>query len=240
MLGFILQDSIDSSSYRVEITWIYVLVLNLMLGVFLIGSLMPQRATLIEWARYRYIRGSSRAAWLRQWLKELLWSEKSPAFLALAVNILILAIVQLPWIGFTFAANLPKNQGPALIGTVFALSILLIYGAIVQLCLLAASPRRTVWAASLIIVAITLPPIVFGFLGILPDSYAGAPFWLFTAFPWVAAEKILGGTLAFAGLTHGLAIVLLNLQFVRQLRRLGESASKALLTPAPVDKALGY
>lgn len=240
MLGFVWQDSFNSSTYVTEMVWIYMLSLNLILGLFLIAALTPQRSTLIEWARYRYIRRSDRQTWLRQWLKELTWGEKSPAFLAIALNLLLIAIVQLPWVRFTFAANIPKNQGPALLGTAFALSIVLIYGAIVQLCLLSASPRRTVWAASLILLAIGMPPIIFGFLGILPTSYAGAPFWLFTAFPWVAAEKILGSTLAFAGLSHGLAIVLLNLQFARQLNRLGESASKALLTPAPVGKPLEY
>ncbi|WP_448574141.1 hypothetical protein [Trichothermofontia sp.] len=238
MLGFILQESIEANRYRTEMAWIYMLILNLILGLFLIAALTPQRSSLIEWARYRYIRRSDRPAWLRQWLKEFIWGEKSPAFLAIAVNVMIFAIVQLPWIGFTFATDAPKTQGAALLGTAFALSILLIYAAIVQLCLLSASPRRTVWAASLIVLAITMPPIILGFLGILPSSYAGAPFWLFTAFPWVAAENILGGTLGFAGLSHGLAIVLLNLQFTRQLSRLGESASKALLTPTPVGKPL--
>ncbi len=238
MLGFVFQESLEANRYRTEMAWVYMLILNLILGLFLIAALTPQRSSLVEWARYRYIRRSDRQVWLRQWLKEFIWGEKSPAFLAIAVNIMIFAIVQLPWIGFTFATDASKTRGAALLGTAFAFSILLIYAAIVQLCLLSASPRRTVWAASLIVLAITMPPIVLGFLGVLPSSYTGAPFWLFTAFPWVAAENILGGTLGFAGLSHGLAIVLLNLQFTRQLSRLGESASKALLTPAPVGKPL--
>jgi len=240
-LGFLFQDEMRGDRYQTEMAWVYLLVLNLMLGLFLIAALMPQRTPLVEWARYRYIRRADsfttpkayRQGWLRTWLQELLWGEKSPAFLAIGINFVLLAIVQLPWIGLAYITNTAKPLGAAMLGMGLSLSILLIYAAIVQLYLLSTSPRRAVWAAGTIVLAITVPPIVLGILGLAPGSYGGAPFWLFTAFPWMAVESTLGRTAVFACVSHGLAIVLLNVQFARRLRRLGESASKALLTPAP-------
>ncbi len=235
MLGFMVQPSLTSSSYNLEVAWIYMLTLNLCLGLFLMAALMPQRTVLVEWARYRYVRRSERQSGLRQWLKELTWGEKSPAFLAIVLNLLILAIAQGVWIGLTFTAetaNGSVTRGQALLGTVLALGVLLVYAAIVQLCLLSASPRRTVLAAGTIIVAMLIPPIILAFLGLTPNSYRSAPFWLLTAFPWVAVEYTLRSTFLFACVSQCLATTLLNLQFARRLHRLGESASKALLTPS--------
>lgn len=235
MLGFMVQPGLTSSSYHIEVAWIYMLTLNLCLGLFLMAALMPQRTVLVEWARYRYVRRSERQSGLRQWLKELTWGENSPAFLAIVLNLLILAIAQGVWIGLTFTAetaNGSVTRGQALLGTVLALGVLLVYAAIVQLCLLSASPRRTVLAAVTIVVAMLIPPIILAFLGLTPNSYSGAPFWLFTAFPWVAVEYTLRSTFLFACVSQCLAMTLLNLQFARRLHRLGESASKALLTPS--------
>ena len=57
----------------------------------LIAILSPQRQAIQDWARYRYER--SRSLW-----QDLIWSEKSPAQIAIAINLLIATIPLLCWI----------------------------------------------------------------------------------------------------------------------------------------------
>ncbi len=78
---------------------------------------------------------------------------------------------------------------------------------------------------------IVLPPIIFGLLSIGPDKIP--VLWMFSAFGWVAVKNASITTVFMAVLGQWLTLTLLGVQMTRQLRRAGESTTKALFAGRP-------
>jgi len=223
-LGFALQEQNSGYSYPFPDNLYIVMGLNLVLFLGLIAVLSPQRQSLQDWARYRHQNRSPVNASL---MSDLLWGEKSPAFFAIAMNGMIVALPLIGWIWLASVDIDVKLQACA--SLILSLSMILIYSAIAQLILLMKTPKRGIWATGIVIAAIILPPIVLMVLSIVPGQNWGG-LWLLTAFPWdyVIRHASIGLVLQ-AFLVQLIILGGLNWRFTRQLRLAGESATKALL-----------
>ncbi len=198
------------------------LVFNLILFLGLIAALSPHRQALQDWARYRHQHRNSRNRGL---LKDLLWGERSPALVAIAVNLAIASVILLPWI---ILWSESEFKIPALWALLLNISFILVCATVAQLMLLMKAQKRLVWAATTVSGLIILPPIIFGFLSMNP-SYEPAV-WLFSAFSWTSVEYATGITVGFALMAQSVVLAVLNFQLTRRLQKAGESATKALLS----------
>ncbi len=144
--------------------------------------------------------------------------------LAIALNLLITAAIFTPWI-ITWPDSTQQLQALAaiILGSLFVL----ICGAITQLLMFAKSPKRTIWASGAIAALIFVPPTILFALSFYPSQVPAA--WLFSAFA-LAALGNTSMTMVFTSfLTHLGVLTLLTTRLSRQLRKAGESETKALL-----------
>jgi hypothetical protein len=198
------------------------LVFDLILCLCLIAALSPHRQVMQDWARYRHQMQPSRK---RGILQDLIWGEKSPALVAVVLNVAIASAILLPWI---LVWPESEYKTPALWGLLLNASLICVYAGIVQLMLFMKTPKRGAWAGATISSLIALPPIIFAFLSMEPDVSPGV--WMFSAIPWIAAEQTTGMAVFLAVIGQSLMLGLLSVQLTRQLRQAGESSTKALLS----------
>ncbi|MEQ8755591.1 MAG: hypothetical protein RID09_19020 [Coleofasciculus sp. G1-WW12-02] len=115
---------------------------QLCLFLFLIVALSPSRQALLDWTRYhqqRRTRGKN--FWNRALLKDLLWDEKSPALLTLAINLLITVPCIVPWI-WSWPDSYFKHIKPeAFLALPLEACMILIFAAIAQLMILVPTRR---------------------------------------------------------------------------------------------------
>jgi hypothetical protein len=225
MLGFVLR---DRSTWEYEYPIHDVLVVaffNLFWFLVLIAALTPHRQPLLDWARYRRSNVASvRKFWSRSVMRDLVWGDKSPALLAIALNLLIAAVTFTPWIASW--SNLGQ-QFQALATIALGVTFVLICAAIAQMMLFARHQRRAILAMGTVSGALFLPPILLSALGFSP--YKAPLLWLFTAFAFGALEHVSAMTVVFSFLGHLTILSTLTMQITRQLQKAGESETKALL-----------
>jgi hypothetical protein len=218
ILGFVVQ-SLESSYIFDNFT--ILIVFLAVFCLFLTLALTPSRQAVQDWARYRHQNGEKG----KDGLKSLLWSEKSPATVAIAVN---LAIVICAWVPAVLLSPLDRFQLPTLAGLLLGCNMLLLYAAIAQWVMLWKNGKRGLMAAATIAILITFPLFCLGLWTIAPNE---APLlWSFTALPILAARDATAGSIAFAVFGQWLGLTLLALQIRRQVRQIGASATKALLS----------
>ncbi len=196
------------------------LVFNLQLFLCLIAALSPHRQVMQDWARYRHQNRSSRKGGV---IADLIWGEKSPALVAVALNAAIASAILLPWI-LLWPFN--DYRTPALWALLLNLSLVVVYAAIAQLMLFMKMPKRAALAATTVGLLVVLPPIIFVILSATPGENSAV--WLFSAFPWAAVEHTTAMSVFMAIIGQSLALGLLSLQLTRQLQKAGESSTKAL------------
>ena len=220
-LGFALQS--DAPAGRNNL--IFLLILNLLMFLALIAALTSDRQSLYDWARYRkQMVPSNQKLWRRYPLLDLIWSEKSPAVVAIAINFLSSVIILTPW------ALLEKFNANIFWALILCLNLILIYAAIAQIFLFTKSRNKESRAVAIIGGAIFLPPLILFVLLLTPEK---APIlWLSSTFggfvfapSWAASGNIIFPSI----LSQWSVLVLLNLKLRSQLKLAGESASKALL-----------
>ncbi|MBD2296459.1 ABC transporter permease [Anabaena sphaerica FACHB-251] len=219
-LGLMMQNVVE----RTEVVVSLLVVINAALIFGLIFVLSPIRQNIQDWARYRHQNNRNESLW-----EDLVWGEKSPAILAIAINLVIATTPLIIWIAIS-QKDLDINdfgKGKALLTVVLSIGLMLIYASIAQLMLLMKNPKRYVWAVVTIAGTISLPPIILSVLGIDPAKNPAV--WLFSTFPWGAIEQSSMITIFMALLADFTVVALLNFQFHKQVRVLGESATKALL-----------
>lgn len=222
ILGFVIR----GSSYPRPFEELAVVAfVNLLWFMVMIAALTPQRQTLLDWARYRRERvGNPKRFWTHSIVKDLLWGEKSPAPVAMVLNLAIAIALFTPWI-LTWDALSQQTRAMASLG--LGATFILICATIAQMILFMKSPRRTVMAAGTIGGLITLPPAILGVLSLSPYTMPIA--WLFSAFAFAAVESASMATIFASFLGHLCILSLLNIRLARQLKKAGESESKALL-----------
>ena len=221
MLGFALQSSMSATPNNLG----FLLIFNLVMFLVVIAALTSDRQSLYDWARYRQqIVPSSHKLWRRYPLLDLIWSEKSPAIVAIAINVLSSVIILIPLVLFH------KIGTDDFWGVICSLNLILIYAAITQLFLFTKTRNQEIWAAGTVGSAILLPPVVLSMLLLTPEK---APIlWLsstFASFGFSSSFAASGNTILFSILSQWSVLVLLNLKLKSQLKLAGESASRALL-----------
>jgi len=220
ILGFVLQEPRTFDSYDFQTNLTFLSILNLAVLLVLIALLSPQRQALQDWARYKQLKTRHQTL-----VQDLVWGEKSPAVVAIAINLAIATTPIVLWILLQSVNNIDKTR--ILFGVAFFASWILIYASIVQLMLMMKTPKRSLWAAGTIGSIICLPPIILEVLGIFPDE--NPTVWLFSTLPWLGLEHgVTPITVFIALLGEGIVLVLLNLRLTRQLQQAGKSATKAL------------
>jgi len=200
-------------------------LLNFALVLTLTIVLSPHRQIIQDWARYRHQNHRDKSV-----VQDLVFGEKSPAIVAIVINLLIATTPIIIWILFSSAnfydSGVDKNK--VILAMVLALSLMLMYATIAQLMLLMKNPKRYVWTVGTIGVAMFLPSIILSVLGISPSQHP--ILWLFSTCPWAAIEYTQTTTIFMALLADFTIVALLNFQLNRQVKVLGKSATKALLT----------
>jgi hydrogenase-4 membrane subunit HyfE len=214
----------------------FVFFFNPVFFLILIGALSPRRQALLDWARYRRYNSTShrQSFWHRPLIQDLIWGEKSPAVVAVGINLLITAVIWVPWI-----LQLPEEVWQqedfttykALLSLLLTMNLILLYGVINQLILFLKTSKPGLWTTGVMGTVIALPLFIGGILGIEPLKM---PLLLiFSPFPVLA---LVNGSITtiFLGLLAQFGILgFLSLQLTRKLQKAGESESQALFTGNP-------
>lgn len=223
-MGFALParvyDARNSSFYLV-----FAAIFNLVLFLSLILVLTPGRQALQEWTRSRRRQkiSSRKQFWSKSLVQDLIWGEKSPAFVALALNLAIAYTTLVPWIVFGLQQDV---KIPVLLGLVISFNLTLIYAALTQLILLMRVQKQELWVIGTLGALTGLPLVILGLVSFDPTKILGL--WLFTPFAGAAIQYASTVTVFLVLLGQWSILTLLTLQMTRQIRRVGESASKAL------------
>lgn len=217
-VGFAIQQTSQSALHD---NFQILQVLNLILFLILIAALTPHRQTLQDWSRYRHQNPKeTRSLW-----KDLIMGEKSPAIMAIAINIGIVTIYTIP---FLLILPLGDDKISLLAGLIISGMMTLIYATIVQLIVMLKTNKRGLIASGTISNIIILPLISFAILGINPSNLSFI--WLFSALPSLATEYLSLSSILMGFLGQLLAIATLNWQMTKVLKKVGMSESKTLLT----------
>ncbi|MCW6035469.1 hypothetical protein K4A83_04150 [Spirulina subsalsa FACHB-351] len=187
----------------------------------LMAVLTPHRQTLQDWVRYRHQQPKEK----RGLLRDLVWGEKSPATLAIALNLLIIfSILHLGLVPFFPHLTLNILQASLITSTV-----ILMYASVIQWILLMKSPRRSAWALGTFC-GMLLTPILLSFLFGLHYPNEGLLLWSIVS-PTIVSDRPLAFThLLLNVISQTLVIVTVNAEMSRQLRKLGASQTQMLLT----------
>ena len=217
-LGFSLE---TTNSYRLFENIGVLLGCHLLLFLFLIAALSPHRPVLQDWARYRHQKTKAEK---RGILSDLLWGEGSPSTVAIAFNLVITTTILLVGI---MVMPLSDYKIPAILGLLLNASVILIYATFAQIMLLMKTKKRGIWSAGTVTLMVVLPVFLFALFRIDPHTISEA--WLFSALPIIATEHASLTAILFSMLAQWLAIAITGVQMTRQLRQVGESATKMLL-----------
>lgn len=166
-------------------------------------------------------------------MQDLIWGEKSPAIVAVAINLAMTALIWLPWMLLWLQKDgSEKIQTPQLLlGWLMTMNVMLIYVAIAELLRLTKAPTWLIFASA------GLSTIVLSTGAIWHLAANKLPIvqflLLFSPFPIVSLG--FGGTvITFLGLVAQLSTLsLLSWQLTRNLQKVGASASKSYLSPSP-------
>ncbi|MDX2271402.1 MAG: hypothetical protein NW237_05560 [Cyanobacteriota bacterium] len=199
---------------------------NLLLSLLLIAAVSPGRQALLDWARYRQRVGS----WSRIG-QDLLWSEKSPAYLAVAINLLIASGIWLPCILLTSDPDI-RFWGVA--GLALNSSLILIYGLLVQWILLQQLQHAWLGAGAAVAAALTLPPLLLWlWLGSTPEPMAWVLLLIYGASAGLAHSEPVGWITILGVMLGQMGLVLVLLAGLnRSLRQAGASESQLWLAQA--------
>jgi hypothetical protein len=203
------------------------LIYNFLLFFGLIIALTPQRQAVQDWARYRQQKVSSRKGLLNSSLiRDLVWGEKSPAIVAIALNLGITAIILIPWIILSIDN---RDKLSVLMTLVLSSSLIMVYAATSQLVTFIKTQKQGLWIMGILGTVIVLPPFLLGLL--LGNPANGLTLWLFTVFAFAAIENAGVFNIFLALLGQLTVLTLCSVQITRQLKKSAESNSIGLFAP---------
>jgi hypothetical protein len=219
MLGFVMQSSFTDPklTYASEIhlqLFIAIYIANFFLFLLTIAALTPQRQALLDWVKFGALSTTEELSGFGYILRDLIWSDKSPAPIAIAVNLLITQVPILIWVN---SWGNPDFQGKAALVLASFVITMLLFALIAQLILFLKTRNPSGWVTGTISALIFLPVLIMLSLSISPDRYPSL--WLFFGFPWLVVSniKFFDIILAFAGQIS--IIIALTLQLIYQLQR---------------------
>jgi hypothetical protein len=197
--------------------------------LLLIPTLLPSKQALQDWSRYRRERVThhQRKFWQRELVKDLISNDKSPALLAVAINLGMALVLWLPLSIFAFARLLTGAQFIASI--CIAASLIAIYAAIAHLALFFNFKQRKTWIIGSIGGAMFLP-MVGAF--VLSPSHAptglAAILLVFSPLASIGIPQLPIGALVASILTQLGIFSFLTRQLQRKLQQSGQSQTNRL------------
>lgn len=207
--------------YRIFSNFEALQVFNFVLIIGLALLMTPPRQQVQDWMRFRHQGKFARRLWA-----DLLWGDRSPAIVAIAVmiissaSIMAIAALQHPFL---------ENKNAVIGGLMLQCGILFVFASLIQLILLR-KKQRGIWLIVSIGSLTVLPFLVFV---ILSERFTGAIFLgLFSTFPITAAERAFANMVAWSLLGQCLGVIGSVVILQKQIRRLGDSEVKTLLTAA--------
>lgn len=206
---------------------------NMCLMVPLFALMLTPRQAIQDWARFRFHKEEHRKDSSKtSLLSELIYGEKSPAILAIAINLIIAASAVLILFFETNIDSLHSTENfSKLLGTLLVfVSLIMIYATVAQIMLMLKNSKRVLWAAGTTSALIVLPILVLGVLDIQSEN----TLFLFTAVFWSAAEKSTFSEIFAVFACQVVISGLLNWYLIKQVRSAGESATKAMFSQAKV------
>lgn len=233
-----LSSSSSSSNFGIIVAGLSLFLLLPFCFLILIAALSPHRQTLQDWARYCGEKKNNKTGRKKIFsaflvaLQDLMFDEKSPALVAIAINLAISAAIWIPWI-LLFPQNIvPRvENNKAILALLLSANLVLICAAIAQLILLMKTRKPQIGAAVAVSAVLILPGAIMVALGI---TFKNNPnWWLISAFPVFGIEKASTTAIFLTILGQWSVLALLSLQLNRQLRKAGDSASKAVLAARP-------
>lgn len=193
-------------------------------------AISPQRQSLLDWARYgQFQRDHATVNNMRVSWQDWLWGEKSPSSIAIALNLAITAMVWFPWF-LLFPAGI-DDKVKAIAGLLLCANLIGCYALLIQLMLIIRRKKPWIWAGITLSLAIFVPLLILFVIQV--DSTSGVQLpglWLVSVFgaPWMILEQTSVFTILFSLLGQWVIMTGLIMQLTRQLKRIGESASKPL------------
>ncbi|MEA5597057.1 hypothetical protein [Rivularia sp. UHCC 0363] len=235
ILGFLISEDYSRREIFYEgIGAFYVWNLSLLLPFF--ALLLPHRQAIQDWARFRYHKNANSTDASKKFLfSELMLGEKSPAIVAIAINLLIAAstFIVLSLNASTDSSYASKHILLILSISLLFISLTVIYATTAQIMLMLKNSKRTLWAMGTTSAVIILPLMIFGIFNVQPHNIL----WQFTIVFWVAVKDYAESTvpnMCIAFLCQLIIIGLLNWYLIKQVKFAGESATKALFSQSNV------
>ncbi len=218
MLGFCMQSRFSDAPGFQLVLLLLLYIANCFVFLSAIASLTPQRQALLDWVRFGALSTTEEhpsrfGSGFSYVLRDLIWSDKSPAPIAIALNLLFTQLPILIWLN---SWTNPEAKSKAIIILAsFTISTILL-ALITQLILFLKIRNPTAWTTGIISGLVFLPVLIMFSLSISPDRYAGV--WLFWGYPWAVITniKLSDVILAFAGQIS--VIIALTLQLIYQLQ----------------------
>ena len=205
-------------------------VMDFMILLLLIPLLLPSKQALQDWSRHRRERVTDRHRqfWQRELVQDLINNDRSPALLAIAINIGMAMVLWIPISIIRF--NTPANGVRFLAAICLAASLILIYAAIAHLGLFLNVRKRNVWIMA-IVGGVMLLPLVGAFIlspNHTPTGIA-AIMLLFSPFASIGMMQLGGGTILATFVAQLVMFTALTHQLKRKLQIVGQSQTKRLL-----------
>ncbi|MEM9543365.1 MAG: hypothetical protein AAGA60_28220 [Cyanobacteria bacterium P01_E01_bin.42] len=229
LIGFAIQNNgyYGDPTENIFENFLVVLILQLLLFCGLIAALTPHRKTLQTWSRYRHQTTKQNLLW------DLMWGEKSPATLAIALNVVSASIIFLTAIALVPLNNYRLHLA---IGLIVSDGVILLYASLAQWLLLQKTKQRVAFAIASVTILLVLLPIA---VSVLRIPFSGnnslsiidtTLLSIVSAFPVLLGDEYARFTTLFSLIGQSIAIAAINVQMTRQLNHLGESDVKALLS----------
>jgi len=229
---FFLVANIDQSTDFLQGSLVFFCTLNLFWFLLVIAMLSPQRQSIQDWARYRHQQVNNDETAIVKGLaislkEDLIWSEKSPALVAIGINLIITAVIWISWI-LLWQNNTIKLS--AILTLILSFNLILIYAAIAQFILLIKVKKPTIWATGILGSFIFLQPLALILMSINPERSPNL--WLFSTFPWfsITYDSLAIIPMLIAIISQWSVLVLATLLLTRKTQKLGASDSQKLLT----------
>jgi hypothetical protein len=220
MLGFGMQsiftDSKLTAASEIHLQlFIGIYIANFFLFLSTIAALTPQRQSLLDWVKFGALSTTEEhPSGFGYILRDLIWSDKSPAPIAIAINLVITQVPIVIWLNSW--GNPVFSSKATLVLASFVITMLL-FSLITQLVLFLKTRNPSAWVTGIISALIFLPVLIMLSLSISPERYPSL--WLFFGYPWLVVSNINLSDiiLAFAGQIS--VIIALILQLIYQLQR---------------------
>ena len=187
--GFFQTSQLDADDRLAALIVLY--ALNASLFAILCFGLNPQRQMLLDWSRYR-----SRQQDL---LRSLIWDDKSPAVVAIAINFLIVASLIVPWTFIILNQAMVDVPELSFVGVFLAVISVglcfLTYATLVQIIFSTRVHNPYIWGVGVVMVVIVVPLILMGIFRLSPEgSPAVMTLWTFLGYPfWDYSEPNIMG-----------------------------------------------